>query len=80
MRVDFSQFEAVNESAGSAQAAPAERTVMRKLTYETLLRNPELLWEIQQAARRERAAAIGDFFRRLFKTQARSPALRARLA
>ena len=61
---------------------------MRKLTYDTLLQNPELLWELQQAARRERAAAIGDFFRRLFKAEeprrgertAVRPALRSRLA
>ena len=62
---------------------------MRKLTYETLMRNPELLWELQQAARRERSAAIGAFFRRLFKAQeprrgertaVRNPALRSRLA
>jgi len=40
---------------------------MRKLDYETVLRNPHLLREIEQAARRERVAAIGEFFARLFQ-------------
>jgi hypothetical protein len=40
---------------------------MRNITYETVLRHPELLEELKQAARRERSAAIGEFVRRLFK-------------
>ena len=39
---------------------------MRKLTYEAILKNPELLREIEQNARRERIAAIGALFGRLF--------------
>ena len=40
---------------------------MKNLTYETLLRRPKLLEEIQQAARRERSAALGEQFLRLLK-------------
>ena len=39
---------------------------MRKLTYEAVLENPDLLREIEQNARRERIAAIGALFARLF--------------
>jgi len=44
---------------------------VRKLDYDTLLRNPEILLEIEQAARRERVAAIGEFFARLFQAPAK---------
>lgn len=40
---------------------------MRKLTYEAILDNPELLRELEHNARRERIAAIGELFARLFK-------------
>lgn len=50
---------------------------MRKLDYETLLRDPELLREIEQAARRERVAAIGEFFARLFQAPASQEVRRA---
>ena len=50
---------------------------MRKLDYETVLRNPELLREIEQAARRERVAAIGEFIARLFQAPAKQEVRRA---
>ena len=40
---------------------------MRKLTYEAVVNNPELLRELEQNARRERVAAIGELLARLFK-------------
>ena len=39
---------------------------MRKLTYEAVLENPDLLREIEQDARRERIVAIGALIGRLF--------------
>ena len=50
---------------------------MRKLDYETVLRHPELLREIEAAARRERVAAIGEFFGRLFQAPAKKEVGRA---
>jgi hypothetical protein len=55
MRVDFPHFETLT--------APPERTAM---TYEDILKNPELLHEIEQRARRERGIAIRELIARLF--------------
>ena len=39
---------------------------MRKLTYEAVVNNPELLRELEQNARRERSAALRALVARLF--------------
>ena len=39
---------------------------MKRITYEDVLKNPELLRQIEQDARRERVAAIGALIARLF--------------
>ena len=49
---------------------------MRNLTYEDILKNPELLRELEQNARRERVAAIGALIAKLFngiKAQRHAP-------
>jgi hypothetical protein len=37
------------------------------MTYQDILKNPALLDEIEQRARRERGRAIGELFARLLK-------------
>lgn len=36
------------------------------MTYEDILKNPDLLRKLEENARRERGAAIGELFARLF--------------
>ena len=50
---------------------------MRKLTYQAILENPELLHEIEHAARRERVIAVRELVERLFAAFTRREPRRA---